>query len=293
MRKNDRLYYFTCYFFVIALTLLVLYPIIYIVSASFSSAKAVSSARVWLWPVEFSVEAYKNLFDYDSVWIGYRNTIFYTIIGTSLNIVVTMLCAYPLARKNLRGRKQLLLFFSFTMLFSGGTIPSYILVKKLGIMNTVWAVILPKAMSVYNMIVARTFIETNISDELQDAARVDGCDDFRFFFQMVLPLSKAILAVLTIWYAVAHWNAYFDAFLYLTDGDKYPLQLYLREILVNDQFSGQLLTVEEMMAEQALTDLKNLLKYAVIVVSSAPLLCAYPFAQKYFTKGVMIGSVKG
>lgn len=293
MNKKDRLYYVVCYLIVIFLTLIVLYPMIYIVSASFSSTQAVGSGKVWLWPVDFSLEAYTTLFEYDILWVGYRNTIFYTVFGTLINVAITMICAYPLARKNLRGRKFLLLFFSFTMLFSGGTIPTYILIKKLGMMNTIWAVLIPHAMSVYNMIVARTFIESNITSELQEAARIDGCDDFRFFSHMVLPLSKAVMAVLAVWYAVGHWNSYFGAFLYLNDNNLYPLQLFLREILVNDQFSGELLTMEEIIEAQQMSAFKELLKYAVIVVSSAPLLCVYPFAQKYFTKGVMIGSVKG
>ena len=283
MYKKDRFYYIFCYCIVIFLTLIVLYPMIFIVSASLSSTEAVGSGRVWLLPVEVSLEAYKTVFEYEKIWIGYRNTLLYTIAGTLINVVLTMMCAFPLARKNLRGRKIFLKLFAFTMLFSGGIIPAYILVKQLNMMNTIWAVLIPSAMNVYNMIVARTFIENNITTELHEATKIDGCDDFKFFIQMVLPLSKAVIAVLAVWYAVAHWNSYFDSFLYLSDANMYPLQLFLREILIADQ----------MIQAERMEAFKELLKYAVIVVSSAPLLCVYPFAQKYFTKGVMIGSVKG
>lgn len=289
--RGDKVFYAVCYAIIILLTLLVLYPVIFIVAASFSSPAALSRGDVWLWPVDFSVEGYKTLLMYKSVWLGYRNTIFYVILGTSINIIMTMICAYPMARKDLWGRSILSFLFTFTMLFSGGMIPNYLLVRSLGMIDTVWAMVIPGAMSVYNMIVARTFIQSNIPEELLEATRIDGCDDIGFFFRMVLPLSKAIISVLVLWYAVGHWNAYFNAFLYLYDENLYPLQLFLRDILVNSTFSVDLM----MDAEEAanLQYLKLLLKYALIVVSTAPLLTVYPFVQKYFVKGVMIGSVKG
>ena len=282
MDKKDRAYYFICYLTIIFLTLLVLYPMVYIVSASFSSTEAVGAGRVWLWPVGFSLEAYKKVFEYKSIWIGYKNTIFYTVVGTTINIAITMLCAYPLSRRNLRGRKFLLKLFSFTMIFGGGMIPTYILIRKLGMLNSIWAVMIPGAMSVYNMIVARTFIENNISNDLLEAAKIDGCDDFKFFTRMVLPLSKTIMAVLCVWYAVGHWNAYFDAFLYINDAKLYPLQIFLREILVNNDIASDLLSAEEMLEQQRMTELRELIKYAIIVVASAPLLCVYPFANTLF-----------
>lgn len=288
---QDRIFYIICYTMIILLTLLVLYPIIYIVSASFSSGSAVAQGKVWLYPVEFSLEGYKAVLKYKSVWIGYRNTIFYVIAGTLINVVITMFCAYPLARKKLRGRSFLSFLFTFTMLFSGGMIPNYILIKNLHMTNTIWAMLIPGAMSVYNMIVARTFIQNNIPDELLEASKIDGCDDIRFFFQMVLPLSKAILAVLALWYAVGHWNSYFNAFLYLTDKNLYPLQIFLRDILVQEDISADMITDIE--AASDLQYLKLLLKYSTIVVSTAPLFTFYPFVQKHFVKGVMIGSVKG
>jgi len=201
-----------------------------------------------------------------------------------------MICAYPLARKNLRGRRFITLMLTFTMIFSGGMIPSYILVRNLGIMNTIWAMLIPGAMSVYNMIVARTFIATSIPDELLEASKIDGCSDFRYFFMIVLPLSKALIAVISLFYAVGHWNSYFSAFLYLTNINLYPLQIFLREILIQNQFSAELAD-PEIVAE--MQNMQALLKYAVIVVSTVPLFCFYPFAQKHFVKGVMIGSVKG
>ena len=291
LSRQDKTLNALVYVIIIVLTLVVLYPIVYIVSASFSSTTAIAQGRVWLWPVEFSTQAYEVLLEYEDIWVGYRNTIFYTVVATVLNVGLTMMCAFPMARKDLKGRGFLSMFFTFTMLFSGGMIPNYLLVKSLGMVNTRWAMIIPGAMSVYNMIVARTFIQSNIHDELMEAAKIDGCDDFRFFFQIVLPLSKAIIAVLALWYAVSHWNAYFNAFLYLTDKDKYPLQIFLREILVQNQFSSDAFTssIEAVQKEQ----LQLLLKYAVIVVSTLPLFAFYPLAQKYFVKGVMIGSVKG
>lgn len=273
------------------LTLTVLYIIVYILSASFSSPAALAAGKVVLWPVDFSVDGYKAVFNYSKVWIGYRNTIFYVIAGTAINVSMTLLCAYPMAQKDLYGGKAIMAYFTFTMIFNGGMIPTYILVKNLGIMNTVWSLLIPGAMTVYNMIIARTFIRTNIPGELRDAARIDGCDDFHFFFEVVLPLSKAIIAVLTLWYAVGHWNSYMDAFLYLRDNKLYPLQIFLKDVLVSGEFSA-----EDMMDPEtaiALQNMKLLLKYSLIVVSVVPLFFFYPFVQKYFVKGVTIGSVKG
>lgn len=237
------------------------------------------------------MDGYKAVFNYSKVWIGYRNTIFYVIAGTAINVIMTLLCAYPMAQKGLYGGKVIMGYFTFTMIFNGGMIPTYILVKNLGIMNTIWSLLLPGAMSIYNMIIARTFIQTNIPGELKDAARIDGCDDFHFFFEVVLPLSKAIIAVLALWYAVGHWNSYMDAFLYLRDNKLYPLQIFLKDVLVSGEFSA-----EDMMDPEtaiALQNMKLLLKYSLIVVSVVPLFFFYPFVQKYFVKGVTIGSVKG
>lgn len=289
-RKNqDRLYYTICYIITALLTIVVLYPIIYIISASFSSPENITNGEVWLLPVEPSLISYERILAKSEVWVGYANTIFYTVVGTVINIVITLMCAYPMARKNLRGRGAIMFFFSFTMMFSGGMIPNYILMRNLGLLGSRWAVILPGAMSVYNMIVCRTFIESNIPDEMLEAAQIDGCNNTQFFFRMVLPLVKPIIAVLALWYGVSHWNSYFNAFLYLNDVDKYPLQIVLREILVQGAREATDPTKEALLALHTVTGLK----FAIIVVSSAPLMCLYPFVQKHFQKGVLIGSVKG
>lgn len=290
LSRGDRAFYAITYIIIGILGLIVLYPMLYVIAASMSSADALMSGKVWLWPVDISFEGYKAVFRSSDVWLGYANTIFYTIVGTVINVAMTLLCAYPLSRKELFGRNVFTFIFSFTMLFGGGMIPNYLLIKNLGILNTRWALLLPGAMSIYNMIVCRTFIQTSIPTELLESARLDGCDDTRYFFKIVLPLSKAIIAVLTLWYAVGHWNAYFNAFIYLNDKELYPLQIFLRDILISNKMSSDLNDPE--LANQLRT-VQMTLKYALIVVSTAPLLVFYPFTQKYFQKGVMVGSVKG
>ena len=287
---GDRLFYAGCYLITALFMLAVLYPLVYILSASFSSADAITSGRMWLYPVDFSLVGYRYILKYDAIWLGYRNTLFYTFVGTLINVAMTMTCAYGLSRRGMRGRRFFTMLFTFTMIFSGGMIPNYLLMKDLRLLNTVWCMLLPGAISAYNLIVAKTFIENSIPGDLLEAARIDGCSDVRFFFSIVLPLSKAILAVLLLMYAAAHWNAYFNAFLYLTDKKLYPLQIFLRQILVQSNMSADMLDPEAMAQMQTL---QQILKYAVIVVSTAPMLCLYPFVQKYFRQGVMIGSIKG
>jgi multiple sugar transport system permease protein/putative aldouronate transport system permease protein len=231
------------------------------------------------------------VFETPTVWIGYRNTIFYTVAGTAINIFMTMLAAYPLARKDLAGRKLIMFLFTFTMIFNGGMIPTYLLMSNLRLINTRGAMLLPGAINVMNMIITRTFIQSTIPDTLLDAAQIDGCDDFRYLTAVVLPLSKTIIAVIGLYYAVYHWNAYFNAFLYLTDPDLYPLQLYLREILLMNTMNTSQITDPEL--EEAMRGMADLIKYALIVVSTAPILCIYPFIQKYLIRGVMIGAIKG
>lgn len=287
---GDKLFYAVCYLITALFMLAVLYPLVYILSASFSSADAITSGRMWLYPVDFSLVGYRYILKYDAIWLGYRNTLFYTFAGTLINVAMTMTCAYGLSRRGMRGRRFFTMLFTFTMIFSGGMIPNYLLMKDLRLLNTVWCMLLPGAISAYNLIVAKTFIENSIPGDLLEAARIDGCSDVRFFFSIVLPLSKAILAVLLLMYAAAHWNAYFNAFLYLTDKKLYPLQIFLRQILVQSNMSADMLDPEAMAQMQTL---QQILKYAVIVVSTAPMLCLYPFVQKYFRQGVMIGSIKG
>lgn len=291
-RSSDRIYYHLCDGLLLFALLAVVYPLIYIFSASFSSAHAVSYGRVRLWPVEPSIEGYKAVFRHTMIMSGYANTILYTVAGTAVNVVMTILAAYPLSRKNLQGRNLIMFLFTFTMLFSGGLIPTYILIRNLGLLNNRLAMILPQAIGVWNLIITRTFFQQTIPSELHEAALMDGCSDIRFLGAVVLPLSKAIIAVLVLFYGVFHWNAFFDAFIYLSDTEKYPLQIVLREILVLNEMLGEMMDIDPELAEK-LRGLANLLKYSLIVVASVPVWLVYPFVQKQFVKGVMIGSIKG
>lgn len=271
--------------------IVVLYPLVYVLSASFSSPTELMAGRVWLFPVKPTLAGYKAVVEYKNVWIGYGNSLFYTIVGTLINIVLTIAAAYPLSRKDFYGKNVIMFIFTFTMVFSGGMIPTYILVNNLGLINSRLALLLPGAMSVYNVIVTRTYFSTNISDELLDSARIDGCSNFRFLASIVIPLSGAIIAVITLFYAVGHWNSFFEALLYLSDRRKFPLQIFLREILLLSNAASDLtMNVAE---DSDRVYLNELLKYSLIIVASAPLLIAYPFVQRFFVKGVMIGSIKG
>ena len=290
MSVNNKIYFTIVYSILIFLLLIVLYPLIYILSASFSSPNAVSTGKVILFPVDFSLEGYKEVIKYTEVWVGYRNTILYTVLGTTLNVVLTMFTGYGLSRKGLPGQKVLTFLFTFTMLFSGGLVPTYLVMNRLHLINTPFSMILPGAINITNMIIARTFI-VSIPRDLEEAAMIDGCSYARYFFEIVLPLSKAIMAVLVLYYAVGHWNAYFNALIYLSNRDLFPLQLFLREILILNTASSSQIMDPEM--EEKMRGMADLLKYALIVVSTVPILCAYPFAQKYFTKGVMVDSLKG
>jgi len=289
--NDDKIYYTIAYSSVILLTFLVVLPLINIFASSFSSPAAVNAGKVVLWPVDWSIAGYIRIFSNQRVWIGYRNTILYTVAGTLINVSITLFCAYALARKGLPHKGFFSFLFVFTMLFSGGLIPTYMLVRDLRMLNTIWAMMLPGAMGVYQMIVTRTFIQSNIPAELLEMAKIDGCNDFNFFVRFVLPLSKPVIAVISMQYAVGHWNAYFDAFIYLTNRDLFPLQSYLREILImNQMLAIDYVDPETAVAMQGLADL---LKYSLIVVATVPILCVYPFIQKYFVHGIMIGSLKG
>lgn len=288
---EDRIFYAAVNILIAVVLVIVLWPLIFIVSSSFSSKEAVLAGRVLLWPVDFSLEGYQAVFKTGEVIIGYRNTILYTVFGTVLNVFLTLAAAYPLSRRDMPYRRVFMFIFTFTMIFSGGMIPTYIIVSELGLLNTPLAMILPTALSVYNLIITRTFIENSIPSELLEAAVIDGCDDFGYFFKILLPLSAPVIAVITLYYAVAHWNSYFSAFLYITDSRLYPLQLVLRNILIANQMDSAMTTdFDSMTSKQGLADL---LKYSLIVVSSLPVLLMYPFVQKHFVNGVMIGAVKG
>lgn len=288
---EDRILYTIVYTILGLFALTVLYPILYILSASFSDGTEVMLGRVVLLPVKPTLDGYKAVFSHKNVITGYRNTLFYTGAGTAINVCVTLICAYPLSRRDMPMRGLFMFLFVFTMFFRGGLIPSYLLVNSLGMINTIWAMLIPTAMSVYNMILARTFFLNSIPLELLEASQIDGCSDARYFFKIVLPLSPAVIAVITLYYAVYHWNAYFNALLYLRDANLQPLQLILRNILLATRVSLNEFEDPDLMEGKA--GLEYLLKYALIVVSSAPIIAMYPFVQKYFMKGVMLGSVKG
>lgn len=294
--NNDRVFDGFNYLILTILLLCVLYPVIYVVSSSFSSGVAVVGGKVRLLPVDFNIRAYKIVFGYKKVWIGYANTIFYTVAHTALGLALCILAAYPLSRKAMPCRGFFSLLFAFTMWFGGGTIPTYLLIRDLHMLNTRWAIILPGAMGVYNMIILRTYFETGIPGELYDSAKVDGCTELKCLLKIVLPLSKATLVVIGMYFAVGMWNSYMSAFLYLRDWELQPLQIFLREILVmnqnvsteNDYILG--LTTQNKME---MMNVYEVIKYVIIVVSTLPLALAYPFFQRYFAKGVMIGAVKG
>lgn len=286
----DRVFIGFIYLFLTLVLIIVLFPLINIVSSSFSSPSAVTSGKVWLFPIDFTLVGYQAVFQNADIWIGFRNSVFYTIFGTLLNVTFTVLIAYPLSRKTFYGRNAMMLLLVFTMFFDGGLIPNYMLVKSLHLLDTQLAMILPGAFAVFQVIIARTFFQS-LPGELAEASEIDGCSDIKFFLKIVLPLSKPILAVLFLMYAVGHWNSYFNALIYLSDSDKFPLQIFLRNILIlNSENTDMYSNINATLVQQGL---KDLLQYSLIVVASAPVLIIYPFVQKHFVKGVMIGSLKG
>lgn len=289
--RSDLFFYIITGIWITAFFLLVLYPIIFVIAASFSSGDAVSAGKVFLWPVDFCLDGYRTVFNNSSVLTGFKNSFIYMVVGTTINVVLTMCAAYALTRTELPGINKIMFLFTFTMFFNGGMIPNYILVKNLHIMNTMWALVLPGAINAYNLIIARTFIRTNIPKELYEAAEMDGCSDITFFAKIVLPLSGAIVAVLVLFYGVAHWNTYFNAMLYLNDVDKYTLPIILKQILISSQIDPS--TVSDPELQMQIARMANVIKYALIVVTMIPIVFIYPFIQKYFVKGVMIGSIKG
>lgn len=289
--KQDKIFNVINMIILWIVLIVVAYPLIYVVSASFSNPQAVSSGKVWLWPVDFTLRGYQVVFQHPDIVRGFLNAIYITVLGTAVQVLITIMAAYPLSRKTLYGKGIITLFFTFTMFFGGGLIPTFILINNLGLYNTYWALILPGAVGVYNVIVARTFFQTTIPEDLFEAGQLDGCSDFRFLLSIVLPLSKPIIAVLVMFYAVGHWNSYFGPMIYLTDKELYPLQIVLRNILVQNQFDSKMMMDVASMEQQK--GLAELIKYSVIVVSSLPMLILYPFIQKHFVKGVMVGAIKG
>lgn len=294
--KSDRIFLGIVYLLLIIAFFIVLYPMIYITSASLSDPSVVNSGEMWLFPKEVTFKGYRTILENGDIWRGYFNTIIYTVVGTTINLAVTVPAGYVLSRRDFPMKGFFTKMMVVTMFLSGGLIPSYILINSMGLTNTMWALILPGAASVYNIIVTRTFFQSTIPDELTEAAIVDGANDFTIFLSIVLPISKPIIAVMALFYGVGHWNQYFQALLYIDDRSKYPLQMVLREILVLQDLSSNPTT---MMTEETalfLNEQKNLgaiIKYGVMIVATLPIILVYPFLQKYFVKGVMIGSVKG
>jgi len=279
-------------FFLILIFLLVLYPLYYIIIASFSAPELVLNGLVALWPRGFQLGSYQRVFNNPDVLRGYWNTIQYTAVGTFVNIAVTIPAAYAMSRSDLKGRKIFTIFFAFTMFFGGGMIPTFLVVQRLGLLNTFWAMIFPSAMSVWNLIICRNFFQNNIPGELLEVSQIDGCTNRRFFVQVVLPLSKAILAVMVLFYAVGHWNSFFNALIYLRDDARMPLQMVLRRLLVLAQPDPAL--GADMMEDWVRMQMEiEMLKYALVVVASVPILILYPMIQKHFAQGIMVGSIKG
>lgn len=288
--RSDRIFNIVNIIIMVTVVIVIAYPLYFVIIASISSPNAVNGGKVLLWPVDITFSGYKEILNYKPIWTGYLNSVFYTVVGTLINLAFTLPAGYALSRRNLFGRKPIMFLFAFTMFFSGGMIPTYMVIKRLGMLNTVWAMLLPGACSVYNIIVTKTFMETNIPNDLIDAAVIDGCSDFQTFFDVVLPLSKPIIAVMTLFYAIGHWNSYFDAMLYLDDPKKYPLQLVLRELLLQNQTSSMAGGAGASIAEQA--QLAEQMKYGVIIVACIPMMMMFPFVIKHFKKGVMVGSIK-
>lgn len=270
--------------------LAIAYPLYFIIIASFSNPSEVANGNVWLWPSQFTLDGYKELLRHDDIWTGYLNTILYTLVGTLIGLFVNISAAYALSRRDLVGRRLITFFFIFTMFFNGGLIPTYFTIRDFHLYDTFWVMVLPFSVAVYNMIVARTFFDSSLPKELLDAAQIDGCGNLHFFFSIALPLSKAVIAVIALYIAVAQWNSYFNALVYIRSENLKPLQLVVRNILITNQ---SLVGAGDGLAAQEAMRLSNLMKYAVIIITTVPIMCVYPFVQKYFSQGVMIGAIKG
>lgn len=295
---GDKAFLTIIYTVMILVTVICVYPLYFTVIASVSDPNAVYTGKVFLLPKGFDLTSYKLVFQNKDIWTGYANTIFYTVVGTCYNLFLTIPAAYALSRKNMYGRGILTAVFLFTMYFSGGMIPTYIMMDKMELLNTRWALIFSGGVSIYNLVVTRTFFSTNFPDELSEAAKIDGASEFGIFFKIAIPLSMPIIAVMTLYYAVTHWNEYFNSMIYLRDSSKFPLQLVLRDILIGTQkayesmeeagVDGDILLDFARRAKLAVT-----MKYSLVFIASAPMLILYPFIQKHFVKGIMIGSLKG
>lgn len=289
--RGDRVFDAINTLLLVLITVIVLYPLVFVLSASISDPSVVARGQLWLLPKGINFAGYERVFQNKEILTGYMNTIVYTLLGTVINLVLTICAAYPLSRPDFRGRNVITAIIVFTIFFSGGLIPSYLLVKNLGMLNSIWALIIPNAISVYNVIIMRTFFQSSIPQEIQEAASIDGCNNFRILLRVVLPLSMPIIAVMILFYAVGHWNAFFNALIYLSDRAKYPLQLILREILIQGQMAAMIDMADDSLAKKLME--VEVIKYAVVVIANLPVLLLYPLLQKYFVKGVMIGALKG
>jgi ABC-type glycerol-3-phosphate transport system permease component len=289
--KEDIIFDSINYTLLSILLIVILYPLYYIIIASFSNPSMVSAGLVKFYPMGFHVNAYRAVMRDSAVWTGYRNTIMYTVLGTCINLTMTVLAAYPLSRPDFVGRKLFTGILAFTMFFSGGLIPTYLLVSNLKMVNTIFAMIIPNAVALWYIIITRTFFQTSIPKELQDAAVIDGCGNTRILWSVVLPLSKPVLAVMVLFYAVGHWNAFFNALIYLSNPKLLPLQIILRNILIASRPTPEMLSDIDSVVGMIL--LGENIKYALIIVATVPILFVYPFIQKYFVHGVMVGAIKG
>ena len=290
---SDIIFYIFVYGILVFALVAVAYPLIYVVSASFSSPAAVSSGQVVLWPVQPTLLAYETVINYKNIWIGYQNSIFYMVVGTVFALVFNTMAAFPLSRKEFIGRRFFTLVLAVTMYVSGGLVPTYLLISSLHLLDTIWVMIIPTATSVWHIIMIRTYFTNSVPEELYEAGQLDGCSDIGFMLRILVPLSGPIIAVIALYTAVSIWNAYFNGMIYLTKQELYPLQLFLRNILtIGDSINLE--EAEENIEEmQNLIGLSNLMRYAVIVVASVPVMLIYPFVQRFFVKGVVVGSVKG
>ncbi|RJW37106.1 carbohydrate ABC transporter permease [Lachnospiraceae bacterium TF09-5] len=287
---SDRIFLIICYAFLGTILLITLYPLYFVVIASVSDPAKVSTGMVTFLPIGINLDGYQAVLKDSRIVSSFLNSVVYTASGTIVNLVLTVPAAYALSRTDLKGRKFLLLYFMIPMFLSGGMIPTYFVVRGCHLLDTMWSLILPVGVSVYNLIIARSFFQSTLSKELLDAARIDGCSNTRFFVRIALPLSKAIIAILVLYYGVAHWNSYFTAMIYLNDQKKFPFQLILRDLLSqNQQITEIMQDQSELLHKQQLAEL---MKYSLIIISSLPVMILYPFIQKYFVKGVMIGSLK-
>ena len=290
LSPNDRVFYVVNYSLLLLFSFFTLYPFLFVLSASLSDSLPLAQGKVWIYPIGINISSYRMVLKDPQVWLGYKNTIWYVLVGTGVNLFLTLLTAYPLSRRTFGGRRVIMLLIAFTMFFSGGMVPTYLLIRNLGLINSPWAIVLSAGINTWNLIITRSFFEA-LPEELFESAHIFGCNDFQILLMIILPLSGAIIAVMVLFYAVARWNEYFSAILYLTSEKYWPLQSYMRRILIQyqqNESNAQLVDISG--DRQAIA---QTIRYATIIVATVPTLCVYPFLQKYFVKGVMVGAIKG